>query len=138
MMLLDPGTSDWSQTEGWEDTRPSAWLTGPGLQLEVPEDTLPLLNMLGTGYYRVNYDVETWGRIGRLLATDHQALHPLQRMVLICDLLALTESGHVPEEVMRQVLDYGSKEEDYGPNLAFFVCSGHGRSAYRQEDKQVV
>ena len=100
MVTLAHGSngSSWrEQEEVWEATLPSAWLTGPTLELEVPEGELVLLNKLGTGYYRVNYDLETWGKIGELLETNHQALHPLQRMVIVCDALSLAASGHLPQ-----------------------------------------
>ena len=117
----------------------TTWLTGERMEVEVGEEELPLLNPLGQGYYRVNYDEATWVRIAEALRRNHTAIHPLQRMVLICDLLALHESGHVSEATKWGVLAYGEREEAFGPNLAFFLCSGAaGRSGKRGQDKQVV
>ena len=60
-------------------------------------------------------------------------------MVLICDILGLGESGHVTEQLQQQVLAYGAKEEDYGPNMAFYVCSRPKlRNDYKVPEKEVV
>ena len=68
----------------WSDTSPLAWLTEESLTVtpEAGPASLVLLNKLATGYYRVNYDAETWGRIADLLVTDHQAIHPFNRLGL--------------------------------------------------------
>ena len=60
--------------------------------------------------------------------------------VLICDVLTLADAGLIPEEVERKktfqflkptssvqvkwrILAYGINEEEFGPNMAFFLCS---------------
>ena len=58
---------------------------------------LLLLNKLGTGYYRVNYSLATWQAIASLLATDHLAIHPLNRVSIICDVVSLADFGYIPQ-----------------------------------------
>jgi len=74
-----------------------------------------------------------------MLLENHHAIHPMQRMVLICDVLTLADAGLIPEEVKWRILAYGINEEEFGPNMAFFLCSRASlRSSYAEKDKEVV
>jgi aminopeptidase N len=122
----------------WEDTRPAAWLTNKEMtvQTDSAASSLLLVNKLGTGYYRVNYDSATWARIAAQLLEDHQAVHPLQRATIVCDVVSLADFGVVSEATRDAVLAYREREETFGPLLAFKECvnSRGGQDAEREKD----
>ena len=58
-----------------------------------------MINVQGTGYYRVNYDEANWLALANVLATDHTMIHRLNRAQIICDVAALYELGDVTQEI---------------------------------------
>ena len=122
---------------------PQAWLTQQSLTLDPGLDAtaLILVNKLGTGYYRVNYDTATWLAIAKVLLEDHQAIHPLHRASIICDIVSLAHMGRVSEvsgphvlplllllqATLAAVLEYREREGDFGPLMAFRECVDSGR-----------
>ena len=38
-----------------------------------------MVNLQGTGYYRVNYDEANWLALANVLSTDHTMIHRLNR-----------------------------------------------------------
>ena len=45
--------ANWTEKEEqWMEELLPTWLSNKSMQVEVPPDTLPLLNKLGVGYYR--------------------------------------------------------------------------------------
>jgi len=118
---------NWIDVKGpspdWSDTSPMAWLTEKELVVEfVASPDLVLINKQATGYYRVNYDEDTWQDIGTQLLEDHIRIHPLTRASLICDVVSLNQSGHVNQLTMELVLSYREAETDFAPLLAFKQC----------------
>ena len=81
-----------------------------------------VFNVQGTGYYRVNYDEESWVALGRALATNRDWIHPLNRAQIICDVAALAETAHVTPEIRDTVLSYIDQETDFAPLYAFKHC----------------
>ena len=63
-----------------------------------------------TGYYRVNYDTETWRQISSVLMTDHERIHPFNRAQIICDVSHLAAHGAMEQETADLVLEYFTKE----------------------------
>ena len=112
----------------WEDANPKAWMTEQSLTLADENfsspNSLVLLNTLAVGYYRVHYDEATWMRIADQLNLEHEAIHPLQRAAIICDVVSLAkeEQGLLSQEMMEAVLSYREKEEDFAPLMAFREC----------------
>merc|ERR1712013_340552 len=89
-----------------------------------PEDGPPfLLNIQGTGYYRVNYHQDNWADIASVLRTNRDLIHPLNRAQVICDTIALAGTGHVTMEVRDDVLSYQDMETDFAPLYAFERCA---------------
>ena len=114
---------------GWEISLPQAWIgqdqdsiiTEP---IEALSHDVPfVVNIQGTGYYRVNYDKNNWDAIADILKTNRDLIHPLNRAQIVCDVMALAETGHVSAEVKENILSYESLETDYAPLLAFERCN---------------
>ncbi|CAH0725370.1 unnamed protein product, partial [Brenthis ino] len=74
-----------------------------------------ILNRNASGYYRVNYDEQTWRLIAKTLKEDHSAINELNRAEIVNDVLALYAAGDLHEDISREVLDYLNKE------ISFFV-----------------
>ncbi|XP_072939931.1 aminopeptidase N-like [Epargyreus clarus] len=72
-----------------------------------------VLNRNASGYYRVNYDEETWRLIAKTLMEDHLAIGELNRAQIVNDIFALYAAGDVNDEIALEVLDYLNKELSY-------------------------
>eukprot|EP00091_Calanus_sinicus_P012107 TRINITY_DN2746_c0_g1_i3.p2 TRINITY_DN2746_c0_g1~~TRINITY_DN2746_c0_g1_i3.p2 ORF type:complete len:252 (-),score=69.75 TRINITY_DN2746_c0_g1_i3:91-846(-) len=113
---------------GWDIGLPQAWISHD--QSEVFTDPIDALvdapfvvNIQGTGYYRVNYDDSNWRALAEVLRTNMDLIHPMNRAQIICDVLALFGTGHVTMEVKDDVLAYVDMDTDYAPLLAFARCT---------------
>ena len=110
----------------WEDKRPNFWLSTTGITVALdkpmPANDCIIINRQVSGYYRVNYDVANWMKIGNVLSTDHQIIHPFNRAQIICDVLHLGSSGHITEDTKQLVLSYVDKEDDPTPLSAYHKC----------------
>ncbi|XP_063377441.1 membrane alanyl aminopeptidase-like [Cydia fagiglandana] len=72
-----------------------------------------LLNRHASGYYRVNYDVETWKLIAKTLRNEHNAIHQLNRAQIVNDAFALYTSGDLSYVLATHILGYLEKEQSY-------------------------
>ena len=81
-----------------------------------------VFNVQATGYYRVNYDEASWIDIADALKLDKDLIHPLNRAQLICDVVALADTGHVSTETRDNLLSYIDTETDFGPIYAYERC----------------
>ena len=72
------------------------------------------------GYYRVNYDTESWKLIIQALHVNPQNIHVLNRAQLIDDALNLAKVGKLDYTVALDAVDYLHNEEDYIPVLSAF------------------
>jgi len=106
----------------WDDTTPDAWLTDTQVEIETPEDSIPLLNKKAVGYYRVNYSPDIWSSIAGVLSSNHQAIHPLSRAQIICDVISLEAQGYLDRQTMDLVLQYYQNEADFAPMRAYNSC----------------
>ena len=114
---------------GWDYTRSHFYLdqdqteTVFWMKPNATDWRLPVVfNVQGTGYYRVNYDTDSWLALGRALAANTLWIHPLNRAQIICDVAALAETGHVSPEIRDSVLSYIDQETDFAPLYAFENC----------------
>ncbi|XP_041970216.1 aminopeptidase N-like [Aricia agestis] len=69
-----------------------------------------ILNTNASGYYRVNYDEETWKLIAKTLKENHLSIDELNRAQIVNDIFALYAAGDIREEIARDVLEYLHKE----------------------------
>ena len=69
------------------------------LQITIESDTqvIPLMNKKAVGYYRVNYDPDTWVRIADILKSDHKLVHPNNRAQLLCDTAHMASHGYIEQ-----------------------------------------
>ena len=110
----------------WDNTRP--WVFIDSDQTEISwifnaDVTGPVVfNVQATGYYRVNYDEASWIDIADALKLDKDLIHPLNRAQLICDVVALADTGHVSTETRDNLLSYIDTETDFGPIYAYERC----------------
>merc|ERR1719450_2081791 len=111
----------------WEDTRPSLWLSDSPVEVTVTPGSLPVLNKKAVGYYRVNYDNQTWTELADFLLSDHEAVHPLNRAQIICDVAHLSSHGAMEEAVAQNVLQYFQYEQDFAPIRAYDWCVKGGK-----------
>ena len=115
---------------GWEKTEPYTWLWQDQVETEIPVgDVIPdntpfVVNVQGTGYYRVNYDEDNWNSLAEMLKTNRDWIHPMNRAQIICDVSALTETGHVSSAVRDNILAYMESETEFGPTYAYQQCVG--------------
>ena len=79
-----------------------------------------VVNVQGTGYYRVNYDKAN----GLALATDRMMIHRFNRAQIICDLAALYELDLVTQEVRDAELGYIDQQTEWGPSTPMSSVSG--------------
>merc|ERR1711892_554203 len=120
----------------WDDTAPSVWLSEESTMIPIGEDTSSpiILNKKAMGYFRINYDDENWLRIATTLKTDRQAIHPLNRAQIICDVIALTRTGHVNQEIHDAIMEYIDMETDFAPLNAAKECAQENR-LFQMEDR---
>ena len=86
---------------------------------------IPMLNKMATGFYRVTYDADIWSDIINILNTDHQSIHPYNRVQLICDAAHMSAHGHLDQNIADQVLGYyADNEKDWVVNRAYAECVG--------------
>lgn len=69
-------------------------------------DAWVLINALGVGYYRVNYDLDNWMAIIRQLKTDHNVFPEEARAILIDDVLNLARMNLLNYTITFNLLSY--------------------------------
>lgn len=68
------------------------------------------------GYYRVNYDNNTWTAIGNALKEDdHSGIHVLNRAQIVDDILMLARGEWIDYYQALSIVQYLEKEENYIP-----------------------
>jgi len=113
---------------GWEIGLPQTWISHEETGFTMAPDNsligVPfVVNIQGTGYYRVNYDDSNWQAIAEVLRTNRDLIHPMNRAQIICDVEALSITGHVSKAIRDDVLSYVDMETDYAPLQAFKRCT---------------
>lgn len=114
---------------GWDYTRPVLYLDQDQteavfwMKAEATDWRRPVVfNVQGTGYYRVNYDEAGWTELAEALTAHRDWIHPLNRAQIICDVIALAQTGHVSLEMRDLVLSYIEHETDFAPIYAYNNC----------------
>lgn len=107
----------------FNDTTPTFWFgtDGSNKTLILKDEEWFILNIQETGYYRVNYDTESWNRlIAALQRENFDGIHELNRAQIIDDLLNLARADYVNYDTALSATKYLSKEENHLPWKAFF------------------
>lgn len=75
-----------------------------------------IFNKQQLGYYRVNYDLQNWNAISRVLNSDnYNQIHVLNRAQLIDDSLSFAQGDYLSYAVLLDILPYLRRENDYAP-----------------------
>ncbi|KAJ9573938.1 hypothetical protein L9F63_008680, partial [Diploptera punctata] len=109
--------------EGFDTTTPMEWLEGvksTTITIEAEASEWIIFNNQETGYYRVNYDEESWKLIINGLRNNPDNIHVLNRAQLLDDALNLARAGKLSYQIALEVLDYLQNEEDYIPWVSAF------------------
>uniref|UniRef100_A0A182NCK1 Aminopeptidase n=1 Tax=Anopheles dirus TaxID=7168 RepID=A0A182NCK1_9DIPT len=109
-----PSSSD------FENTAPTFWLTpsNPSATIAIEADVdWIVVNKQQTGYYRVNYDVESWNKLIAVLNSDRfdSAVPVINRAQLVDDVANLARAGEVDYAVALSLMQYLERETEYIP-----------------------
>ncbi|KAG7211600.1 hypothetical protein KM043_010856 [Ampulex compressa] len=103
-------------------TSTNLWLHSEPMQILV--DTKGqwfLLNIQQAGYYRVNYDQNSWKQLIKALGSDNfDSIHVINRAQIIDDLFNLARADYVSYDLALDASKYLVKEMDYLPWKSFF------------------
>ncbi|KRT82677.1 hypothetical protein AMK59_3046, partial [Oryctes borbonicus] len=92
------------------------WLTNRSITVaNVSSDKWILFNVKRTGYYRVNYDIDSWNQLIEILTTNHEAIPLENRGQLINDAFKLAENSLISYEIPFNLTKYLHREERYIP-----------------------
>lgn len=107
---------------GFEETGHRLILTDQETTIPInSEDIWTIFNVQQVGYYRVNYDEESWDLILKALKKkDFDGIHVLNRAQIVDDALNLARGGLLSYAFAFDVLDYLDHETSYIPWLAAF------------------
>ncbi|KAK0079084.1 hypothetical protein PV325_001747, partial [Microctonus aethiopoides] len=105
----------------FSDVTPKYWLTTRRSiftlnSTEFQADDWIIFNIQEAGYYRVNYDDNSWDRIITVLKSkDFMKIHELNRAALIDDVLNLARAGYVDYFYALKATQYLTQETNYIP-----------------------
>ncbi|XP_012252261.2 uncharacterized protein LOC105683883 [Athalia rosae] len=102
----------------FNNTIPKYWLGEKSgtFALNVDSDEWVIFNVQESGYYRVNYDAASWGRIIAALKADtRDQIHELNRAAIMDDLFNLARAGYVRWKTVLDATLYLSNETSYIP-----------------------
>uniref|UniRef100_A0A0A1XS95 Aminopeptidase n=1 Tax=Zeugodacus cucurbitae TaxID=28588 RepID=A0A0A1XS95_ZEUCU len=113
-----------SEQKNFEDTTPKFYLDATAspvtFNLQNSIDWL-ILNLQESGYYRVNYDANTWDAIHKALhSANWGGIHELNRAQIVDDLLNIARSGILSYDKALEVLEYLESETNYLPWTSAF------------------
>ena len=114
------------EEDNFDNTYPSAWFTNSDSTIDINITGKPyVLNVQQTGYYRVNYEADTWMELASNLKTETNMFHRLNRAQLVDDAFALARADLLTYLVPVEMAKYLVDETDYIPikaalnNLAY-------------------
>lgn len=80
-----------------------------------------IVNHKQTGFYRVNYDTDSWRRLIHVLdSPEFESIHVLNRAQIVDDLFNLARAGYVQQALMMNATKYLVRETSHLPWKAFF------------------
>jgi aminopeptidase N len=105
-------------------TKPDIWIPGERQRRVISgvtsrswqENDWIIVNSQAHGFYRVNYDTNSWNRIINHLKSDnYQQINTITRAKLIDDSMSLAKVGRTPYATALELLGYLSRETEYVP-----------------------
>lgn len=107
----------------FNDTSIKYWMSGETATLQVDNGTenWVVFNVQENGYYRVNYDIDSWTKlISMLNSEDFETIHVLNRAQIIDDLLNLARADYVDYRTALAATKYFTQENNYIPWNSLF------------------
>ncbi|XP_013142058.1 PREDICTED: aminopeptidase N-like [Papilio polytes] len=109
-----------STNADFSNTSPQGWVppSFPAVSFDIPglsNADWYIVNKQQTGYYRVNYDVENWQALARVLNSSHQTIHVLNRAQIVDDSFNLARNGRLNYVHAFEISRYLVQEADYIP-----------------------
>ncbi|XP_043263410.1 putative aminopeptidase-2 [Colletes gigas] len=102
-------------------TATNVWLGEKSLDVEYKPGDWFILNVQQSGYYRVNYDDDSWLRLIKALRQPtHSSIHQTNRAQVIDDLLNLARGSYIDYNLALNGTTYLIKEKHYLPWRSFF------------------
>ncbi|CAL7935733.1 unnamed protein product [Xylocopa violacea] len=113
----------------------SYWFNESHSTVQLPSNDLYVINLQQSGFYRVNYDAQTWERIIDFLKSDrYKLIHEINRATLIDDLLNLGKAGRVNYSIVLSAMQYLRNETNYIPWRAFFNGLTYLQKQFEERD----
>lgn len=105
-----------SVDKDFKNLQPTAWLIADNLTIPgIPKGWF-LVNKLGTGFYRVKYDLENWKLLtDALYKSDFDKINVLNRAQLINDAIYMAGAQEQSYSIAFNILFYLRKEKDFVP-----------------------
>ncbi|CAB3260810.1 unnamed protein product [Arctia plantaginis] len=99
----------------FQNTKPKMIFSTQRTTITVPEgNNWVIFNVGQSGLYRVNYDAETWVRLGNYLkSANRERINKMNRAQIVNDLLFFVRSGDVNSTIAFNVLEFLKNETDY-------------------------
>ena len=86
-----------SKNPNFEDAKATHWISPNDKQISIQgnfdKENWVIFNVMQTGYYRVNYDLNNWKHITRQLLKNFANIHMNNRAQLLDDALNLARAG---------------------------------------------
>ncbi|XP_077287766.1 membrane alanyl aminopeptidase-like [Arctopsyche grandis] len=91
------------------------------LEEKIASDDWIVLNIQQSGYYRINYDNDTWWLLSKALSgEDRTKIHPHNRAQIVNDVFQLTKENILSYKMAYNILKFLEFEDDYAPWAAAF------------------
>jgi aminopeptidase N len=104
-----------------------------------PNNDWFIVNYKQTGFYRVNYDTDSWKRlISKLNTKEFEAIDVLNRAQIIDDLFNLARATYVDYELLMSAVTYLRQETNHLPWKAFFNGLSYIYERFEQQNYQTV
>ncbi|KAH8279757.1 hypothetical protein KR054_004261 [Drosophila jambulina] len=124
------------------DLRPKAWMNPAEkhlvLNVSVPKDQWIVFNLHAKGYYRVQYDEDTWELLATTLFADYRRIHVLSRAQIVSDVLFLHMHNRLGWGTTLNVLKYIVDEDEQEPLMAFVLGLAHGYWGFKPESSMFI
>lgn len=89
------------------------------------KDQWVLLNSWQSGYYRVNYDADSWNKINAALQTNVKVIAPVDRAAIVDNVLNLARAGEVTYKQAIDGISFLQQDTDFLPWAAARAALAH-------------
>ncbi|PSN55741.1 Aminopeptidase N [Blattella germanica] len=135
-----PITYTTSKDPQFTETKPETWLKAePEMMLldKIDDDEWIILNIQSTGFFRINYDPDTWKLLkNHMTMGNHRDINVLNRAQLLDDAFTLARVGMIDYTLALDITTYLQNETDPTPwksfinKVLFITWQLHGTDIY--------